>query len=77
MSSPPAACRKTVCARCEPLPVPADEKVSLPGCDFTSAMNSCAVVAGTDGCSSSTVGKVAASEIGVKSLKTSYCSRAP
>jgi hypothetical protein len=45
--------------------------VSLPGWLFASATNSWAFCAGTDGWIMITVGKVAASVMGVKSLKTS------
>ena len=48
-------------------PGPAEPYASWPGFDLARAMNSGSVRAGTDGCTTSTVGTVASAVIGVKS----------
>ena len=50
------------------MPSPADAKVTSPGFAFASATSSCAVSAGTEGCTTSTSGVVASSETGAKSF---------
>ena len=54
--------------RCCALPLPDEEKFSLPGFFFATAMNSRTFFAGKDGCTSSRLGAVANTATGAKSF---------
>src|SRR5438067_2199863 len=51
----PVTSLKSSPERCVFVPWPEDAKLSWPGFDFASAMTSCRLFAGTDGCSTSTI----------------------
>ena len=53
--------------RCCELPLPEDEKVSWPGLCRASAISSCTVLAGTDGCTTRTFETVPTMVTGAKS----------
>src|SRR5688500_2406153 len=66
--STPILIFKSSPARCWELPLPDEEKLSLPGFFFATAMNSLTVFAGYDGWTSRRFGLVAKTAIGAKSL---------
>ena len=58
---------KNSAASCVVVPVPADAKLSLPGCAFASCTSSASDLAGTDGCTTAMNGMVAINVTGAKS----------
>src|SRR5262245_26962376 len=59
-------------AKCGVLPLPAEGKLSLPGCAWAYAINSFTDFTGNDGCTTTKCGTEAVSVTGAKSLITSY-----
>jgi hypothetical protein len=64
--------RKISPDRCGVLPTPGAAKLYLPGLARITAINSCMVLAGTDGCTLTTLGETATMLMGAKSLIGSY-----
>ena len=63
-----AASAKFSPAMCTWLPWPAEPKLSVPGFALASAISSCTFVAGTEGCTTTTMGPVATLVTGVSSF---------
>jgi hypothetical protein len=54
--------------RCGVLPTPGAAKLYLPGFALMTSINSCIVLAGTEGCTLTTLGETATMLMGAKSL---------
>ena len=64
----PATMLNNSLPRCIDEPLPADGKSSCPGCFFASAINSCVLFTGSEGCTHRISGAAVSIEIGAKSF---------